>query len=136
SITRMLELGVESYLLRASLLAVMAQRLVRLNCRHCLDEEAVDPRVREQLGVAADETFKAGRGCRHCDGLGVFKRAAVYELLEVTPEIRQLIVPGAEADRIHQQALQQGMIPITEAAVAMARRGEISLTEAYRVRAD
>jgi len=66
----------------------------------------------------------------------VFKRAAVYELLEVTPEIRQLIVPGAEADRIHAQALAQGMTSLTQSAVAMARAGRISLTEAYRVRAD
>ena len=136
TVTRMLELGVESYLLRASLLAVMAQRLVRLNCTHCLDVEEVAPHIREQMGVGPDEEFKAGRGCRHCDGLGVHRREAVYELLEITQAIRQLIVPGAEADSIHQAALKQGMVPITEAAVAMARSGRISLTEAYRVRAD
>jgi type IV pilus assembly protein PilB len=136
TVTRLLDLGVEAYLLRASLLAVMAQRLVRLNCEHCLGPEDVAPHLREVLGVAADETFQAGRGCPRCNGLGVFRRSAVYELLRVTPALRRLIVPGAEADRIHEQALIDGMLPLTQAAVALARQGRISLREAYRVRAE
>ena len=136
TVARLLELGVEAYLLRSSLLAVMAQRLVRLTCTHCADVEAVDPHVRDVLGVGPDEVFRSGRGCGHCDGLGVRKRMAIYELLEVTPAIRRLIVPGAEADAIHAAALAQGMVPITRAAVALARAGTISLAEAYRVRAD
>jgi type IV pilus assembly protein PilB len=136
TVTRMLDLGVEAYLLRASLLGVLSQRLVRLTCPHCKEEEQAPAWMRESLEVEPDEVFYFGRGCRHCDGLGVRKRAAVYELLEVTPEIRRLIVPGAEADRIHEKALEQGMRPLTQSAVAMAREGRISLTEAYRVRSD
>jgi type IV pilus assembly protein PilB len=136
TVTRMLDLGVEAYLLRASLLGVLSQRLSRLTCPHCKEEEKVPGWVREALEVGADEVFFAGHGCRHCDGLGVHKRAAVYELLEVTPEIRRLIVPGAEADRIHAQALAQGMRSLTRSAVALARAGRISLMEAYRVRSD
>jgi type II secretory ATPase GspE/PulE/Tfp pilus assembly ATPase PilB-like protein len=136
TIARLLDLGVEAFLLRSSLLAVLAQRLVRLNCPHCAVPESPSAHIRELLGVGPEESFSIGAGCPHCEGLGVFKRAAVYELLEVTPEIRQLIVPGAEADRIHAQALAQGMTSLTQSAVAMARAGRISLTEAYRVRAD
>lgn len=80
--------------------------------------------------------FHRGRGCSHCDGLGVHRRRAVYELMVVTPRIRALIVPGAEAEAIHQAALDDGMVPITQAAVALAREGLISLDEAWRVRAD
>lgn len=136
TITRLLDLGVESYLLRSSLLAVLAQRLVRRNCPDCRDSDAGEPHMREALGVAEREIFSRGRGCPNCNGQGVRGRRAVYELLEVTPEIRRLIVPGAEADRIHEAALAGGMRSITQSALELARSGEISLAEAYRVRTD
>ena len=136
TVTRMLDLGVESYLLRASLLAVMSQRLVRLTCNHCREPETVDPHIRQVLEVGADETFFIGRGCPQCDGLGVHKRQAVYELLVVSPAIRKLIVANAEADSINTLAIAEGMTPITKAAVRLAREGKISLLEAWRVRSD
>lgn len=70
------------------------------------------------------------------DGTGVHRRRAVYELMRITPAIRALIEPGVNADQIHQAALAAGMVPITQAALDMARKGLISLNEAYRVRAD
>ena len=136
TVTRLLDLGVEAYLLRASLLAVMSQRLVRLTCPHCREIEPVDAHVRERLGVALDEVFHIGTGCNHCEGLGVYKRRAVYELMVITPKIRNLIVPGAEADAIHAAAIEAGMVSITQAAVNLARSGAISLAEAWRVRAE
>ena len=136
TVTRLLDLGVEAYLLRASLLAVMSQRLVRLTCTHCQEVEKVDAHVRGILGVGAEEVFHIGRGCSHCDGLGVRKRRAVYEFMVVSPRIQSLIVPGAEADTIHRVAIEEGMVPITQAAVRLAREGLISLSEAWRVRAD
>lgn len=92
--------------------------------------------MREALSVAEGELFQRGRGCQECAGHGVKGRRAVYELLEVTPEIRRLMVPGAEADRIHEAALAGGMRSITQSALDLARSGEITLTEAYRVRTD
>lgn len=136
TVTRLLDLGVESYLLRASLLAVMSQRLVRLTCPRCREPETVDAHIREALDVGPEEVFYTGHGCAQCEGLGVHKRQAVYELFVVTPAIRKLIAPGAEADTIHRVAIEEGMTPITQAAVRLAREGKISLTEAWRVRAD
>lgn len=136
TVTRLLDLGVEAYLLRSTLLAVMSQRLVRLTCVHCRMEEPVDLHVRENLGVRADEVFYIGRGCHHCEGLGVFRRRAVYELMVLSPRLRQLIVPSADADALHATAIAEGMVPITHAAVELARSGVISLAEAWRVRAD
>lgn len=136
TVTRLLDLGVEPYLLRASLLAVISQRLVRLTCVHCREEEAIEPHVRGALGVGADEVFYIGRGCPQCEGLGVHRRQAVYELLVVGPRLRELLAPGAEADTIHRVAIEEGMVPITQAAVTLARSGVISLAEAWRVRAD
>jgi type IV pilus assembly protein PilB len=135
SVTRLLDLGVEAYLLRAALSAIMAQRLVRLNCEHCQVEEDASDALRAALGVGPGERFFAGRGCAYCEGLGVHKRTAVYELLMVDASIRRMIVPGAEADRIHDQALANGMVSLTERALELARAGRISLAEAWRVRA-
>jgi type IV pilus assembly protein PilB len=136
TITRLLDLGVEAYLLRASLLAVLSQRLVRLTCPHCREVEPADPHVREALGVGADEVFHHGHGCSQCEGLGVYRRQAVYELLVMSPRLRALIEPGAEADTIHRVAVEEGMRPITQSALALARSGAISLAEVWRVRAD
>jgi type IV pilus assembly protein PilB len=136
AVTRLLDLGVESFLLRSTLMAVLAQRLARRNCPHCTAPEAVDAHVREVLGVGADEVFHAGAGCNHCDGSGVRGRVAVYELLPVTAEIRRLVVPNADADAIHAAAVAQGMVPITDHAIALARAGVISLAEAFRIRVE
>lgn len=136
TVTRLLDLGVEAYLLRASLLAVMSQRLVRLLCKHCQVPEAVNPHIRALLGIGNDEEFFIGTGCSHCDGLGVYKRRAVYELMVISPALQELIVPGAQADVINRVAIEEGMVPITQAAVQLARQGLISLSEAWRVRAD
>ncbi len=136
TVTRLLDLGVESYLLRASLLAVMSQRLVRLTCLHCREIEEASAHMRESLGVGKDEVFHAGRGCTQCDGLGVRGRRAVYELLVATPKVRELIVANAEADAIHRVAIEEGMVPLTRAAVELARSGVISLREAWRVRTE
>ena len=80
--------------------------------------------------------FQRGAGCHQCEGLGVHGRAAVYELMTATPEIRRLIVPHCEADAIQEVALSQGMRSITRNAVDLARSGAIALGEAYRLRAD
>ena len=136
TVTRLLDLGVEPYLLRASLLAVMAQRLVRLTCNHCKEPEDVPSHILKTFKIDAGEAFFKGRGCTHCDGLGIKYRKAVYELMVVSEQIQDLIVPGAEADKIQQIAIAEGMRPLTQAGIDMARRGEISLQEAWRVRSE
>lgn len=136
TITRLLDLGVMPYLLKSTLLGVLAQRLARRNCRHCKVPEPVDPHVREVLGVGLGETFWVGQGCPKCDGRGVRGRIGVYELLEVTPDISGLIVPGADANAIHDLAQRQGMTSITRSAVDLARSGVISLQEAFAIRVD
>lgn len=136
TITRLLDLGVLPFLLKSTLLAVLAQRLGRRNCKYCKVPEVVDPHVREVLGVAADEVFYVGQGCPQCEGRGIKGRIGIYELLAVTPEISRMIVPGADANAIHGLALQQGMTSITQNAVELARKGIISLQEAFQVRVD
>jgi type IV pilus assembly protein PilB len=136
TITRLLDLGVLPFLLKSTLLAVLAQRLGRRNCKYCKVPEPVDPHVREVLGVGAGEVFYIGQGCPKCEGRGVKGRIGIYELLEITPEVSKLIVPGADANAIHELAVQQGMISVTQNAIALARAGVISLHEAFQVRVD
>jgi type IV pilus assembly protein PilB len=133
-VTRLLEIGVAPYLLNASLLGVLAQRLVRRNCPECLEEEQVPDYVRTALGLEAQERFYVGRGCSHCHGKGFAGRVAAYELLEVTPALRALIQPAVAAQAIEAQAIADGMRPLTQSALALARDKRIALAEVYRVR--
>jgi type IV pilus assembly protein PilB len=134
AVTRLMEMGMEAYLLSATLLGVLAQRLVRRNCPHCVTEETVEPVVRKFLGVEDDEVFYRGGGCDKCNQTGFSGRLAVYELLRATPELRDRIQEGITSDELHEQALKDGMMPLTQNALAQARQRKIALAEAYRVR--
>lgn len=134
TITRLLEIGIQSYLLDSTLLAVLAQRLVKRNCQHCLEEEAIPNVIRKALKIAENEVFYKGKGCDKCHGTGHAGRMAAYELLEVTPEIRELIQPKVNASDIEAIAIECGMTPLTEHALSLARQKLTSIEEVYRVR--
>ena len=134
TVTRLLEIGVEPYLVTSTLLGVLAQRLVRCNCPHCLEQEPVDSSIRELLGASDDDAFYKGKGCVRCHNTGVHGRRAVYELLSVTQEIRTLTKPGVSSLLLQQQAIKGGMTPLTEQALTLAKQKIISLSEVYRVR--
>jgi type IV pilus assembly protein PilB len=113
---------------------VLSQRLVRLNCSHCVEEASGDAEIRKALGVKKSGVFFRGKGCAACDFTGYHGRHAVCELLVITPEIRQLINEGATAQSIKKTAIKQGMVPIFESALELAREARISLEEVYSVR--
>ena len=134
TVARLLEIGIEPYLVNSSLLGVLAQRLVRCNCSYCLQEELVDPAIRVELGVDEAEVFYVGKGCEHCHETGVHGRRAVYELLTVSPQLKSLIARRANASEIQAQAINDGMSQLTDHALYLARQKLISLQEVYRVR--
>lgn len=134
AVTRLLEMGLESYLLSSTLQGVLAQRLVRKNCPHCSAEEPVDSAVRRFLNVADDEVFYRGTGCDACHHTGFSGRMAVYELLMISPAIRVLIEKGNATEVLMEAALREGMTSLTANALARARTRETSLSEVYRVR--
>lgn len=134
TVTRLLEIGIQSYLLNSTLLAVLAQRLVKKNCPHCLAEETVPEEVREALGIDEDEVFFKSEGCDKCHETGHAGRVAVYELLVISPAIRDLIQPKVNATEIEKMAIEEGMKPLTEHALYVARQQLTSLEEVYRVR--
>jgi type IV pilus assembly protein PilB len=133
TITRLTDMGIEPYLLSSTLLGVMAQRLIRVNCSHCLAEEEVDAYVRKSLNLLPDEKFYRGKGCEFCNHMGYRGRVTVCELLAVTPEIAQLINDEAPMQKIQAVAMAQGMTRLGDNAIALAREGKTSIQEILSV---
>ncbi len=134
AVTRLLDIGVEPYLLSATLLGAMAQRLVALNCMKCLVEEVIPPHVREVMGVGDDEVFHTGGGCSACESTGIAGRTLAYELMTVNSDISSLISNARPVDEIRRAATANGMVSMTDHALQLARSGRIALAEAYRIR--
>ncbi|MCC5887877.1 MAG: type II/IV secretion system protein [Gammaproteobacteria bacterium] len=134
AVTRLVEIGIEPYLVSSSLLAVLAQRLVRRNCPHCVAAESIEPAMAKLVGVESSEAFVRGAGCHNCHGTGYLGRHAVYELMIITPELRARIADGASAVELASLAQNDGMIPLTTNALSLARQGITSLAEVVRVR--
>jgi type IV pilus assembly protein PilB len=136
TIARLIEMDIEPYLLKTTLLGVLAQRLVRTNCPHCMVEEQVENTVRSVLNIGPDEKFYHGVGCEACNQTGYSGRAAVYELLMMTNGMRELVSEHVGVDEIQSRALEDGTIPLTQNALRLARERITSLREVYRVRLD
>ena len=116
---RFLDMGIESFLIASSVLAVVGQRLVRRICTSCKTSytpTAEELAFYEESGGKAKETFFHGAGCNFCAGTGYQDRIGVYELLRITPEIKRLVVGWATQDELRRMAVQQGMR-------TLARRG-------------
>jgi general secretion pathway protein E len=139
AVPRLLDLGVEGYLLRSVLRAVIAQRLVRQLCDHCksprmLTEEefAEDPRL-EAFGFRAGEMLQQPCGCERCGGTGYRGRLGVFELLELTGDLRELIGEKTDGLKIDAMAIQAGMTTMLDDGVAKCRAGLTSPSEILRV---
>lgn len=134
TVTRLVEMGVEPYLVSSTLSGVIAQRLVRRNCPHCRVEEKISTSVRKSVGAGPRERFYRGEGCDHCGGTGYFGRMVTYELMQVMAEMRKLIARNANMGEYFEQAVADGMVPLTQQALELARAKHTSLEEVYRVR--
>ena len=139
AVPRLIDLGVEPFLLKSTLRAVIAQRLVRVLCERCRSASPVteadleaDPRL-PALGFRAGETLFHPRGCERCGNVGYRGRVGVFEVLDVTGEIRGLIDRGAETGALDAAAVKGGMTTMIEDAVAKCRAGITSVAEALRV---
>jgi general secretion pathway protein E len=136
---RLLDLGVEGFLLRSTLRAAIAQRLVRVLCERCKTERrledadfAADPRY-AICGFAPGQSVWEPAGCERCGGSGYRGRVGVFEALEVAGEVRGLVGPGADAHAIDAAARRSGMTTMMDDAIAKARVGVTSVAEILRV---
>jgi general secretion pathway protein E len=128
AVTRLLDMGVENYLITSSVVAILAQRLVRLICAHC--REGAGPAM-TPFGEEI-ETFR-GRGCAECDGSGYKGRAGIFELMELNDELRRLVMSNADASRITEAARRHGMRNLREDGWEKIGRGVTTAAEVTRV---
>jgi general secretion pathway protein E len=139
AIPRLLDLGVEGFLLKSTLRATIAQRLVRMLCDRCKirkplssDEFAEDPRL-ATLGFAVGDTIFQPHGCDHCGGSGYRGRSGIFEIIEMTASVRGLITEHSDSEVIHRAAVAAGMMTMIDDAIAKCRAGITSPAEILRV---
>ena len=136
ALTRLLNMGIEPFLITSSLIGTIGQRLLRTICPHCREPAPTDPIKLGLLGIPADkipDTLPLGRGCEKCGGRGMKGRTAVYELMPMTDTIRELLMKGAPTETIHQQAVSAGMITMRSAGLEKVLDGQITPDELLRV---
>ncbi len=136
--TRLVDMGVEPYLVSSSLETVAAQRLVRLICRHCKapapDEET--EKLRAEFGAEVPEVIYRGTGCRNCQGTGYRGRQGVFEMMPVTDELRTLILERASSREVRKVAVRQGMDSLRSDGWRLIREGLTTPEEVFRMTKD
>jgi general secretion pathway protein E len=137
SITRLLDLGVPHFLITSTLIGIIAQRLVRENCKHCIEEYAPTVEEASALKIPMDKLvpykFKRGKGCLHCRETGYTGRTGIYEVLPMTEKIRRLVSTQASSLDLFKTAREEGLRTLRESAIEKVFRGVTTVTELVRV---
>jgi general secretion pathway protein E len=141
AITRLMDMGVEDYLLTSTLTGVAAQRLVRTLCRNCRVAEAALPELVTQLGLnryinGSDPVVYRPGGCELCGGSGFYGRTGLVEALVMTDAVRRLILHRGEAKELQQVAVEEGMRTMYDDGMMKALAGETTIEEVLRVTRD
>ena len=133
AVTRLIDMGVEPYLIGSSLEAVMGQRLVRRICPQCREAYQLEPQVWEQLGVSDEATRRRngfrGTGCEACGGSGYAGRHGLFEWLPITEPMREKISAGASTRELRDQAFEEGMMPLRKTGVEALLAGITTVEE-------
>jgi len=135
AIPRMVDMGIEHYLISGALVAIQAQRLVRKICKHCKTTEVIPVSTLEELGdiIPPDTKFYKGSGCKECNESGYMGREMICEVLTITEDLSSLIAKGASKDLLQEQAKKDGFIGIFENGIQKAIDGITSLEEILKV---
>jgi type II secretion system protein E len=135
ALTRLVDMGVEPYLVASSLEAVLAQRLVRVLCTHCkvADDSATANAFKLKLGIPADVTLYKSVGCRECRNTGFHGRQAIFEWMDTNPEIRQLILQNTSSDVLREAARRAGMRSLAEDGWRLVAKGMTTVEEVLSV---
>jgi len=136
TISRLMNMGIEPFLVATSVNLIQAQRLIRRICKDCKQEHSTPVEALVEVGFSADEaktlkTFK-GKGCTTCNNTGYKGRIGLYEVLEITDEIRELILIGASALELRKKAVDDGMITLRESGLHKIRAGVTTIEEVVR----
>ncbi len=138
-VTRMVDMGIEPYLVAATVLAIVGQRLVRLVCDTCGEDVRPPAELLAQVTTVPDipqPRFRRGRGCDACAGTGYRGRSGLYELMPMSEDLRERVVQRAPLAEIRARAQAQGMAPLRASGWAKACAGTTTLEEVLRVTAD
>ena len=137
TITRLIDIGIPPYLVASSLNLVMAQRLVRKICPHCKTTYQPTEKELRDAGITEEEAtnieFKIGTGCVHCDNTGYIGRTGIFEMLEITSDIRKQIFEGKNQEYIRETAIKNGMKTLHESAVEKMKKGVTSIREVIKL---
>lgn len=137
SITRLLDMGIESYLIADATVGIIAQRLVRRLCPDCKKARPILEHEAEYLELPREKRSTAllcePVGCQRCGGTGYYDRIGVYEIMEITPTLRSMIAKRCSADELRQAAINEGMHTMRESAKRLVLEGITSLSELQRI---
>ncbi|MEA2095468.1 MAG: ATPase, T2SS/T4P/T4SS family [Candidatus Cloacimonadota bacterium] len=137
TITRLVDIGIPSYLVASSLNLVMAQRLVRKICKNCIEDYTPKDSELVAAGISKEEAkeinFKKGKGCVHCDSTGFSGRTGIFELIEVNAEIRKLIFAGENQDVIREAAIRNGMHSLHASGIDKMKLGLTTISEVVKL---
>ena len=135
AVTRLVDMGVEPYLVASSLEAVLAQRLVRVLCKHCkqVDNSLTTQALKVQLGIPPETTLYKSVGCRECRNTGFHGRRAIFEWMDSDNEIRQLVLRNGSSDQVRDAARRAGMKTLAEDGWRLVRLGVTTVDEVLSV---
>ncbi|MCH7909987.1 MAG: Flp pilus assembly complex ATPase component TadA [Candidatus Hydrogenedentes bacterium] len=140
TVTRLIDMGVEPFLIASTMIAAIAQRLVRKVCENCAEPFSPPPEALEELGISAAEAkesiFRHGTGCDVCRQTGYKGRLAICEILPFTQPIKELTVRGATSGEIKQKGRELGMSTLRDAGCVRVKSGVTTVEEVLRVTAD
>lgn len=136
TVSRMVNMGIEPFLVATSVNIIQAQRLIRRICKDCKEEANVPVEALIETGFSAEEAetlklFK-GRGCQTCNGTGYKGRVGLYEVMEITDELRELIIIGASAIELRKKAVELGMITLRQSGLYKLREGITTIEEVVK----
>jgi type IV pilus assembly protein PilB len=137
TVSRLLNMGIESFLVSASVVLILAQRLCRRICENCKEEEEIPEKALLDIGFNLEDlgTFKSykGKGCQNCSGTGYKGRRALYEVMPVTDALKDMILKGASSIELKKAAIEQGMKTLRMSGLTKIKDGETSVEEILRV---
>jgi type IV pilus assembly protein PilB len=137
AVTRLLNMGIEPFLVASSVILILAQRLLRRICVHCKSPIVVLPHALVDIGLTSEEatsiTCYKGIGCDACSGTGYKGRIAIYEVMLLSPELRDMVLSGASSLEIKRSAIQQGMRTLRMSALEKLQEGITTVEEVVRV---
>ena len=136
TINRLMNMGIEPFLVATSVNCICAQRLVRRICTQCPEEVETPPQMLIQVGFAPDEVktvkIKRGRGCERCNQTGYKGRVGLFEVLQFSDEIRDMILSGASSIELKRKAIEEGMVSLRMSGLQKIREGATTLEEVLR----